>query len=203
MERTAFEEHVVGLLDELLGGAMRLAKNRQDAEDLVAEAVAKAWASRNTLADPSRFRPWLFRILTNTFISDCRKRSARPRAEISLDEPAEGDAPFSLFEELHQPFLLWWSNPEQDFLNKVLRQDIERAIDALPEAFRTVVVLADLEGLSYQEIARVLRVPVGTVRSRLARARSQLQKALWIYAKEPGSTTKDEACHEAGQDRRV
>jgi RNA polymerase sigma-70 factor (ECF subfamily) len=191
-----FEEQVIGLLDELLGAALRLAKNRQDAEDLVAEAVARAWANRNSLKDPARFRSWLFRILTNTFLTDCRKRGARPTADLSLDEPTEGEA-FSLFEELHQPFLLWWSNPEREFLNKILRKDIERAIDALPEVFRSVVVLADLEGLSYQDIARVLHVPVGTVRSRLARARSQLQKALWVYAREARSTASDRTRNEA------
>ena len=204
MERTAFEDQVVGLLDDLLGAAMRLAKNRQDAEDLVAEAVARAWANRRSLHDPARFRAWLFRILTNVFISECRKRSARPKADASLDAQGEDEATFSLFDELHQPFLLWWGNPEQEFLNKLLRRDIERAVDALPEAFRIVVVLAEMEGFSYQEIARMLAVPIGTVRSRLARARTRLQKALWVYAKEaPSSPHSHEGCHEAGQDDRM
>jgi RNA polymerase sigma-70 factor (ECF subfamily) len=204
MDRTAFEDQVTGLLDDLLGAAMRLAKNRQDAEDLVAEAVTKAWANRRSLHDSTRFRAWLFRILTNVFISECRKRSARPKADVSLGEPGENELTFSLFEELHQPFLLWWSNPEQEFLNKLLRRDIERAVDALPEAFRMVVVLADMEGFSYQEIGRMLGVPIGTVRSRLARARSHLQKALWVYAKEkPLGQHAHEACHEAGQDDRM
>ncbi|HET8761377.1 MAG TPA: sigma-70 family RNA polymerase sigma factor [Nitrospiria bacterium] len=200
----AFEDQVIGLLDDLLGAAMRLAKNRQDAEDLVAESVAKAWASRRSLHDPARFRAWLFRILTNVFISECRKRGARPKADVSLDAPGDTEGAFSLFEELHQPFLLWWGNPEQEFLNKLLRRDIERAVDALPEAFRMVVVLADMEGFSYQEIGRMLGVPIGTVRSRLARARSHLQKALWVHAKEtPLDHRSHEACHEAGQDDRM
>ncbi|MFZ5861243.1 MAG: sigma-70 family RNA polymerase sigma factor [Nitrospirota bacterium] len=204
MDRTAFEDQIIGLLDDLLGAAMRLAKNRQDAEDLVAESVAKAWANRRSLHDPARFRAWLFRILTNVFISECRKRSARPKADVSLDAPGDSEAAFSLFEELHQPFLLWWGNPEQDFLNKLLRRDIERAVDALPETFRMVVVLADMEGFSYHEIGRMLGVPIGTVRSRLARARSHLQKALWVHAKEtPVDHHSHEACHEAGQDDRM
>lgn len=204
MDRTVFEDRVVALLDDLLGAAMRLAKNRQDAEDLVAEAVAKAWAHRRSLRDPARFRAWLFRILTNVFISECRKRGARPKADVSLDEPNQNESTFSLFEELHQPFLLWWSNPEREFLNTLLRRDIERAVDALPEAFRMVVVLADMEGFSYQDISRMLGLPIGTVRSRLARARSRLQKALWVYAKErPSGHHSHEACHEAGQDDRM
>ncbi len=204
MDRTVFQDQIMALLDDLLGAAMRLAKNRQDAEDLVADAVAKAWECRGTLRDAGRFRPWLFRILTNAFISECRKRSVRPKADVSLDEPTGGESAFSLFEELHQPFLLWWGNPEQEFLNKVLRHDIEHAVDALPEAFRIVVILADMEGFSYQDISRMLGVPLGTVRSRLARARGHLQKALWVYAKDaPSSHHSHEACHEAGQDDRM
>lgn len=203
MDRTAFQEQVMALLDDLLGAAMRLAKNRQDAEDLVADSVTKAWERRGTLRDSGRFRPWLFRILTNTFISECRKRNVRPHADVSIDA-ASGEPEFSLFEELHQPFLLWWSNPEQEFLNKILRYDIERAVDALPEAFRAVAILADMQGFAYQDISRMLGVPVGTVRSRLARARSRLQKALWVYAKDdPSSHSPREAYHEAGQDHRM
>ena len=207
MDHEWFESRVIGLLDELLGAALRLAKNRHDAEDLVAEAVTKAWASRRSLRDAERFRPWIFRILTNGFLSECRRRSARPTADAAVDDTGETDASFSLFEELHQPFLLWWSNPEKEFLNKLLREDLERAVDALPETFRTVVVLAELEGLAYGEIAGILGVPVGTVRSRLARARGQLQKALWVHAQEAGLTRPArkpvEVSHEANEDDRV
>ncbi len=217
MDRGWFEVQVIGLLDELLGAALRLAKNRHDAEDLVAEAVTRAWANRRSLKDTERFRPWIFRILTNAFLSECRKRAARssvtlnrclaPTADAAVDDIGETDASFSLFEELHQPFLLWWSNPEKEFLNKLLREDLERAVDALPETFRTVVVLAELEGLAYGEIAGILGVPVGTVRSRLARARGQLQKALWVHAQEAGLTRPArkpvEVSHEASEDDRV
>lgn len=183
-----FEHHVVGLLDDLLGAAIRLAKNRHDAEDLVADAVTKAWGSRESLKEAERFRPWMFRILTNCFVSDCRKRAVRPAADVSVDAADDQEGGFSLFEELHQPFLLWWGTPEQEFLNKLLREDLERAVDSLPETYRAVVVLADLEGLAYAEIADSLGVPVGTVRSRLARARAQLQKALWSHAQDAGLT---------------
>lgn len=105
---------------------------------------------------------------------------------MGLDAGEGEEASFSLFEELHQPFLLWWGSPEKEFFNKLLREEIEKAIDALPEAFRVAVVLSDLEGFSYREIAQILRLPVGTVRSRLARGRSLLQKALWGHAQEAG-----------------
>ncbi len=208
MDHEWFERQTVGLLDDLLGAAMRLAKNRHDAEDLVAEAVAKAWGSRASLKEAERFRPWIFRILTNCFLTDCRKRAVRPTAEVSVDAVADDqEGGFSLFEKLHQPFLLWWGTPEQEFLNKLLREDLERAVDSLPESYRAVVVLADLEGLAYVEIAKSLGVPVGTVRSRLARARAQLQKALWIHAQDAGLTkpvdTYQEATHEASEDDRV
>jgi RNA polymerase sigma-70 factor (ECF subfamily) len=183
-DRAFFEQEITGLLDRLYGAALRLAKNRADAEDLVAETVTKAWTNFGSLHDRHCFRGWLFRILTNTFLSECRKTNpasleamAEPHGETD-EEPA-----FSLFDRLHQPFLLWWGNPEQEFLNQVLQQDLQNAVDALPEVFRVPVILSDLQGLSYQEIAEALGVPVGTVRSRLNRGRSRLQKALWQYAK--------------------
>ena len=87
---------------------------------------------------------------------------------------------------MHQPFLLWFGNPEQEFLDKLLREDLERALAALPEPYRIVVVLSDLEELTYAEIAAALEIPIGTVRSRLARARCALQKRLWESAQAYG-----------------
>jgi RNA polymerase sigma-70 factor (ECF subfamily) len=102
-------------------------------------------------------------------------------------EPEDGEGePFSMFERLHQPFLLWWTTPEEEVIAKLLREDIERALDALPDAFRIAIVLVDVQGNSYTEAADLLGVPVGTVRSRLARARAQLQRALWQHAKDAG-----------------
>jgi RNA polymerase sigma-70 factor (ECF subfamily) len=182
-DRLAFEQQLKELLDGLYGAALKLTHNRADAEDLVAETVTKAWANLASLHDRQCFRAWIFRILTNTFLSDCRRHHAA-----SLDALAEahddcdGEAPFSLFDRLHQPFLLWWSSPEQEFLNKVLREDLEKAVCALPEAFRVPVILADLQGFSYEEIAGILGVPLGTVRSRLNRGRCLLQRALWNQA---------------------
>ncbi|MPZ11718.1 MAG: sigma-70 family RNA polymerase sigma factor, partial [Kiloniellaceae bacterium] len=156
------------------------------AEDLVSETVAKAWASFGQLADRQAFPKWLFRILANTFISDCRHARCEPcRSSTGFD----GEQPFSLFERLHQPFLLWWSNPERELVNKLLRQDIERALDSLSVDFRTVVILVEINGHSYAEVAELLGVPIGTVRSRLSRARSHLQRALWTQAQAAGLST--------------
>jgi RNA polymerase sigma-70 factor, ECF subfamily len=178
-----FESTVVELLPDLFGAALRLTRNRADAEDLVAEAVARGWKHLNELADRTRVRGWLFRILTNQFLSG-RRTDARRGVHESLDEDTEDG--FSLFEQLHAPVLLWWGTPERAFFDNLLREDLARAIDALPDAFRVVVVLAEMQGCSYQEIADTLGVPIGTVRSRLARARSMLQKALWMHARDAG-----------------
>lgn len=179
-DRAWFEREVLALLPALLATARRLARNGGDAEDLVADAVARAWVARGSLADRGRFRGWMFRILSNCFLGQCRSRARRP-----AEEPLEEEG-FSLFERLHQPFLLWWGNPEQEFLERLLREDLERAVDALPPAYRIAVVLVDVQGFSYQEVAGLLGVPVGTVRSRLARGRALLQRALWEHARDAG-----------------
>lgn len=179
--RSWFEQKVVSLLPRLCATACRLCGNPADADDLVAETVAQAWRKLPTLRDRATVDGWLFRILTNVFLAERRAQSARPPLE-SLDDPED----FSLFERLHQPILLWWGNPEQQFFERLLREDLERAVDGLPEAYRVVVVLADLQGRTYQEIADALELPIGTVRSRLARGRTMLQKALWRHGEDAG-----------------
>ena len=180
-----FEKIVTAEMGSLYGTALRLTRNPSDAEDLVAETIAKAWAAQDSLNDTAKARPWLFRIMTNSYISDYRKRGTSPEIEAQICGD-DGDEDFSLFERLHQPFLLWWGNPEQEFVNKLLREDIAAAIDALPDDFRLVVMLVDVEGFSYQDAAGTLGIPVNTVRSRLKRARGCLQKALWRHASELG-----------------
>lgn len=181
-----FAGRVEALLPELYGAAVRLCRDRTEAEDLVADAVARAWEALPSLKERDAFRAWIFRILNNRFVSHCR--SARVR-DGEADPSAPDDAPFSIFERLHHPVLLWWGNPETEFLNGLLREDLERALDALPDAFRAVVVLVDVQGLSYREVADLLEVPVGTIRSRLSRGRSLMQAALWEHAIEAGLTT--------------
>lgn len=205
VSRKLFENHVVALLGPLQGVARRLTGNEADAEDLVAETVARAWRALDTLESEGAFRSWLFRILNNTFISELRKAGARPRTEsIDWGEGDDGDAEFSIFEQMHQPFLLWFSNPEQEFLDKLLREDLYRALATLPEHYRIVVILADLEEFNYAEIAETLDIPVGTVRSRLARARGALQKTLWQQAREYGIRCDGPAAaaHDAAQCRK-
>jgi RNA polymerase sigma-70 factor (ECF subfamily) len=187
VSRKTFEKQVLALLGPLQGVARRLTRNEADAEDLVAETVARAWRALDSLQSEAAFRAWIFRILNNTFLSDLRRPGRRAQAEsLDCEEVAEDEAGFSLFEQMHQPFLLWFSTPESEFLDKVLREDLERALAALPDHYRVVVVLSDLEEFSYGEIAETLDISIGTVRSRLARARGVLQKNLWQQAQERG-----------------
>lgn len=189
--RRWFAVQIERLTDRLYGTALRLTRNADDAEDLVAETVVKAWTRLDELRDPQAFQAWIQRILNNTFVSEWRHRRASP--EVLVEAPCEDGAgePFSLFEKLHQPFLLWWSDPEESLIAGLLREDLDRALDALPDAYRVAVVLVDVQGYSYPEAAEVLGVPVGTVRSRLSRARSQLQRALWRHAQEAGLVKAD------------
>ena len=184
--KDAFEAQVLDILGRLHGVAMRLTRNEADAEDLVADTIVRAWRARESLATPEAFRAWIFRILNNTFISDRRRTAARGQMEPLVDVDVDDERPFSMFERLHQPFLLWFGNPEQELLDKLMREDIDRALAELPEYYRVVVVLADMEELKYGEIAEALQIPVGTVRSRLARARAALQEALWTVARDRG-----------------
>lgn len=185
--RDFFAAEVERVADRLYGTALRLTRDRDDAEDLVAETVAKAWAKFPELRDRRCLDAWIQRILATTFVSRWRHRRASPEVAIEPGEERDEEGkPFSLFDTLHQPFLLWWSSPEETVLAKLLGEDIERALDSLPDAFRMAVVLVDVQEHSYAEAAELLGVPVGTVRSRLARARGLLQRSLWQHARDAG-----------------
>lgn len=186
--RQFFSQGIEECTDALYGAALRLTRNATDAEDLVAEAVAKAWSSIGALADRERFRPWIFRILRNHFISDYRKSSTRPEL-MSFEERFVGDGDgdvVSLLNEQPDDFLKWWADPEKELSNKLLGEQIMSAIDELPEAFRVTILLVNVEGLGYDEAAELLGVPPGTVRSRMKRGRTLLQKALWEQARDAG-----------------
>lgn len=202
-----FEREVARLMDRLYGTALRLSRNPDEAEDIVAEAVGKAWRKLDELRDPDSIEGWLFRILNNTFISTWRKRQCRQAREVDVDttDPeACNEMDFSLFGQLHQPFLLWWGTPEEEFLNGILKEDIQQALDSLPDTFRVVVVLVEMQGCTYEETAELLEIPLGTVRSRLNRARGLLQKKLWEQARDAGFRSCRGGSHQScnhGEDR--
>jgi RNA polymerase sigma-70 factor (ECF subfamily) len=186
-----FSQGIEKNLDALYGTALRLTGSGADAEDLVAESVSKAWAAIGTLQDRRRFRAWIFRILNNCFVSNYRKASVRP-AETAYDDHDE-EALVTLLNEQPDDFLIWWANPERQFFNDLLGATIMAAIEQLPEAFRTTILLINVEGLTYDEAAEALGVPSGTIRSRMKRGPTLLQKALWQQATDAGFAPTSQA----------
>ena len=186
--KALFSQGVKANMDSIYALALRLTRNNADAEDLAAESVTKAWAAFHTLDDKKAFRPWLFRILHNCFISNYRKKKCRP-VEVIFEEAGNHDDNEEVASVLiQQPdeFLNWWANPEREITNELMGDEIITAIEQLPESFRMTIILVNVEGLSYDETAEVLGVSPGTVRSRMNRGRTLLQKALWQHAKEAG-----------------
>lgn len=186
-DKEFFEREVMDLMDRMYAAAMRLCRNHADAEDLVSAAVLQGWQKLDQLEDRSKFGGWMMRIVSNKFISDLRRK----RPEISFAEDAPGPTggggdETGLYARLHRPFLMWYGAPEKTYVNNLLREDIEKALDSLPETFRVVVVMVEVMGFQYAEVARQLEVPVGTVRSRLNRGRQLLQKALWQQGQDAG-----------------
>lgn len=179
-----FEAEAMPLLPQLYGMAMRLTKNPSDAEDLVQQTFMRAYQAFDRFEEGSNLRAWLFKILTNSFISDYRKQQRRPQT-IS----AEGrDDEISLYDR----FATTEVTPEATILERLPAEEVRAALEGLPEQFRTAVLLADVEGFSYQEIADITEVAIGTVMSRLHRGRKALQRALWDYAKEHNLVDREE-----------
>lgn len=196
--RAFFQNQTLALADSLYRTALRLTRNESEAEDSVSESVAKAWAALDTLADDAAFKPWLFRVLVNTI----RSRQRKSGRELSIEDcggEAEGDE-FWLFDRLCQPVLLWWNNPEQVFLNKLLHEDLQAALDALPPCYGAAIALVVMEDCSYREAADILGIPLGTVRSRVRRGRSLMQRALWRQAQEAGIKPNDTLSNETSSD---
>lgn len=184
-EQSKFKGLVMPLLDDLHRLAYFLCNDESDAEDLVAESIRKACEKFSSLMDHSKIKPWLIRILRNTFLNSCRDDKKHQIVEYTKDIN-DDDAHFSLFTEISQPFLLWWGNPERELLDKLMGEDIQQALADLPCEYRFVVILCDVEGFSYKEISDTLNLPAGTVRSRIARGRSMLQKKLYHHALDRG-----------------
>lgn len=168
-------------LDALYGTAYRLARNPRDAEDLVQEALLRAYRFWDTFEKDSNCKAWLLRILTNTFINEYqRKRRQREVLDAATAEQSATDGVLAHEGAQTQ------KSPEGMMLERSVSDDVQRALDALPADFRTAVVLCDVEGLAYKEIAEVMDCPVGTVMSRLFRGRRLLQQSLAQFAVEQG-----------------
>jgi RNA polymerase sigma-70 factor (ECF subfamily) len=174
--RNEFEHLAMTHLDPLYAAALRLTKNDRDAEDLVQDTFLRAYRFFDKFERGTNIKAWLFKILTNTFIN----RYRRTVKERTIVEGSEREAVHERF--ISREATEYAANPEQYFFDRLLSDEVLRAVDSLPIDFRMVVILADLQEFSYKEIAEILDVPVGTVMSRLYRGRRLLQKALAGYA---------------------
>lgn len=170
-----FTEH----LDRLYRTALRLTRERTRAEDLVQDVMFKAWRS-HTFHECTSARAWLHKILMNTYFDAYRKRTREPEV-VDVDDVGE----FYLYDKVAARVDLAQSgNPEFQVLDRMMDTEVRESLESLSPQFRAAVILADLEGFSYKEMAEILGVPVGTVMSRLSRGRHLLQKQLWDYARE-------------------
>jgi len=179
-----FSKAAFPYMDEMYAGALRMTRNAQAAEDLSAEVFAKAWKSFDQFQLGTNMRAWLYRILTNTYINDYRKRT-RQGVPVNIDQYESADE-FYFYNKLSKEVVNESEDPAKAVLAKFAEEDIVRVMDRLPDGFRETVILSDLQGLTYEEIAENLNIPMGTVRSRLNRGRRQLQKALWESAVQSG-----------------
>jgi len=175
--RRQFEHLVADCQRDVFNAALRMAGNYADAEDVAQEALVKAYQAFDQFEIGTNFRAWLLRIVTNTYINEFRRRRRQPdfteweavtREDLGRLSSQSGEA------------------PEQDLLDAALDAQIEQALGQLPDAFRQCVTLCDIHGMSYAEIAGVLAIPIGTVRSRIARGRKILADALADYARARG-----------------
>jgi RNA polymerase sigma-70 factor (ECF subfamily) len=169
-------------LDALYRTALRLTRQPEDAEDLVQETYLRALRALHQYQDGTNLRAWLFRILTNTFINQYRRRARAPRSE-SIDQVEDFYLYRHLIDSGLQPAT---SEPEREVLERLADDDIIQALEELPFPFRQVVLLADVEGFSYKEIAAILNLKIGTVMSRLHRGRRRLQQLLLPYLDRAG-----------------
>ena len=180
---------------QLFSTALRMTRNRIDAEDLVQETYIKGWRSFHTFQEGTNLRAWLFRIMTNTYINKYNAQK-RKGTEVELDDVEE----LFLYKRLgsiDQSQLS--SSAEDQMLDLFTDDEVKNALEELPEDFRIPVLLSDVDGFSYKEIAEMLEIPIGTVMSRLHRGRKAMQKMLYEYARDKGLIVEPETVEGSGE----
>jgi RNA polymerase sigma-70 factor (ECF subfamily) len=192
----SFEVEAMGFVDALYNTALRMTRNAQDAEDLVQEAYLKAYKNFDKFEAGTNLKAWLFKIMKNTFINNYRKQQSIPPQSDFAD--IEDSFENQVSEEVTRQI----KNPEQELLEGVLDEHVQQALDELPEDYRLVITLADLEGFSYKEIAEILEIPLGTVMSRLYRGRRLLEEVLLRYARDHGYLRGGEPLKMRSRDRK-
>src|SRR5437870_2960996 len=174
-----FEAEALPLLNGMYSAAYRLTRNAADAEDLIQETFLRAYRGFHQFEEGTNLKAWLYRILMNTFINSYRKKQRQPQT-VSDDEVPEWYLYSKMAESGMEP------SAEASVIESLPDEDVQAALSSLPEQFRAAVLLADVEGFSYKEIAEITGVPIGTVMSRLHRGRKALEKRLWDVVRERG-----------------
>ena len=181
-DQAQFADLAMEYMGSLYSAALRMTRNPADAEDLVQETYLKAYRAFGSFKEGTNLKAWLYRILTNTFINSYRARRRRPE-QTELDEVED----LYLYRRLGGlEAVSAGRSAEEEVLEHFTETEVKEAVEALPEQFRLAVLLADVEGFSYKEIAEILDIPIGTVMSRLHRGRRALQKTLHDFGTERG-----------------
>ncbi len=182
--RRQFEAEALPHIDALRSSALSMTRNSATADDLVQETYLKAWRFWDKFEPGTSCKAWLFRIMTNTYINMYRKWSREPYKVDFEDIEEHSESKISSAEPIGMPAVL--DDAERSAFDNLFSDEVKAAVEGLPPYFRIVAVLSDIQGFTYQEVADILDIPIGTVRSRLSRARGMLQEKLREYARERG-----------------